>query len=144
MSGRVYAQVSDITRLGVTLTAAQSEAAQAMLESASAKLRLTASQYGADIDRLIDDPVRGADYAEVVKSVVVQAVIRGISSIGDTALSPAVTQASQSGLGYSASMTYLNAGQSLYFLRSELKELGLLRQKYGGLAVYHYADDQGN
>lgn len=83
---------------------------------------------------MIDDEEIGKDYENVVKSVVVQAVCRALNSISD---SPAVTQESQSALGYSASMTYLNAGQSLYFLRNELKELGLLRQRFGALEVYN-------
>ena len=45
------------------------------------------------------------------------------------------------------SYTYLNAGQDIYFLRNELKELGILRQKCGTLEVYDYGtvqDDSGN
>ncbi len=77
-----------------------------------------------------------------MKNIVVQAVVRALDAISDTA--PAVTQASQSALGYSASMTYLNAGQSLYFLRNELKDLGFMQQTYGALEVYGSADDKGN
>ena len=42
------------------------------------------------------------------------------------------------GNGYSATATYINAGQSLYFLRNELKDLGIIRQTYGLLEVYQY------
>ncbi len=48
----------------------------------------------------------------------------------------AASQTSQTALGYSVSMTYLNAGQSLYYLRNELKDLGVLRQKFGAMEVY--------
>ena len=130
----VYAQTSDITALGRTLTPAQEQAAQNLLETASAKLRITAAKYGKDIDTMIDDETTGDDFALAVKSVIVQAVCRALNSM-DT--SPAITQGSQSALGYSASVTYLNAGQSLYFLRNELKDLGILRQTYGALEVYH-------
>lgn len=130
----VYARVSDITALGRNLDAAQTEAAQTLLESASARLRLIAAKHGRDIDGMIADPKTGADYALLVRDVVVQAVCRALSSISDA--SPAVSQASQSALGYSASMVYLNAGQSLYFLRKELKELGITRQIVGTLEVY--------
>jgi hypothetical protein len=42
-------------------------------------------------------------------------------------------------------MTYFNAGQSLYFLKSELKDLGLMRQSYGALEVYdNDSDASGN
>ncbi len=136
----VYAQVSDITALGRTLTAMQSDAAEGLIETASAKLRLAAVKCGKNLDDMIADPVTGEDYALVVRSVVVQAVCRALSSIADA--SPALTQASQSALGYSATMTYLNAGQSLYFLRKELRELGLLRQQIGVLEVYGHGTDE--
>lgn len=133
--GADYAAVSDITALGVTLTPQQEDAAEVLITQSSAKLRLTAKKYGKDIDTLIaaDD-----DFGIAVKNVVVQSVIRALNSIADD--SPAAVQATQSALGYSASMTYLNAGQSLYFLRNELKDLGLMQQTYGALEVYDYGD----
>lgn len=134
-----YAEVSDIIALGRSLTAEQSDAAEILLGTASSKLRITAAKYGKSIDDMITDETLGADYAVAVKCVVVQAVCRALDSIADS--SPAITQASQSALGYSASMTYLNAGQSLYFLRNELKDLGILRQTYGALEVYSYGTD---
>lgn len=129
-----YAEVSDIVALGKNLTAQEKEAAEIMLDTASSKLRITAQKYGKNIDAMIADEVSGEDYALVVKSVVIQAVLRALTSIADS--SPALTQGSQSAMGYSISMTYLNAGQSLYFLRNELKDLGLLRQTYGAMEVY--------
>lgn len=135
---RIYANPSDIISTGRTLTDAQQYAAGVLLEDASAKLRLTAMKYGKDIDALIDDEVNGYDYAIVVKNVVVQAVCRALTCLSDS--SPAVTSGTQSALGYSVSMTYLNAGQNLYFLKNELKELGFFRQSYGALEVYDYDD----
>jgi hypothetical protein len=136
MAGTVYADVSDITALGVVLTPQQQSSAEVLLSQASARLRISAKKYGKDIDTLIADD---EDYGDAVKSVVVQAVIRALNSLSDT--DPAVSQVSQSGLGYSASMTYFNAGQSLYFLKSELKDLGLMRQSYGALEVYDNGSD---
>ena len=127
----VYATVSDITASGYTLTAQQQDAAEVLLETASAKLRLQAKRFGKDIDEMI---ASDEDYILAVKSAVISSVMRAMNSIGDT--SPPATQISQSGLGYTASMTYLNSGQSLYFLRNELKELGLMRQSYGALDVF--------
>ena len=140
--GAVYASVSDITALGIALTPQQQSAAEVLIEQASAKLRLTAANYGKNIDDMIADPVTGGDYALAVKSVTVQAVVRALNSITDS--DPAITQASQSALGYSASMTFLNAGQSLYFLRNELRSVGLMKQTFGALEVYAGADDKGN
>ena len=127
----VYASVSDITALGISLTAQQQEAAAILLDTASSKLRLTAKKYGKDLDALISDD---ADYGAAVKSIVIQSVTRALNSITDSA--PALSQGSETNGQYSISMTYLNAGQSLYFLRNELKELGLRRQTYGAIELY--------
>lgn len=135
----VYAEASDIIALGKNLTSAQIETAEILIKTASSKLRLIASRYGKDIDKMMNDEITGEDYKAVVKSIIVQAVCRALNSISDT---PPIMQESQSALGYSASMTYLNAGQSLYFLRNELKELGILRQQFGAFEVYDY--DKGN
>ncbi len=132
----VYANVSDITARGYSLTAQQQEAAETLLSDASSRLRVTAKKYGKDLDSMIDDD---EDYGQLVKSVVIQAAMRALSSATESSAAT-VSQISQGGLGYSASMTYLNAGQSLYFLRNELKDLGILRQTFGGLGVYHAAD----
>lgn len=137
--GTVYASVNDLTALGISLTAQQQEAAEILLETASARLRIEAEKYGMDVDEMIADEKSGEDYALTVKNIIVQAVTRALSSISDT--EPAVTQASQSALGYSVSMNYLNAGQSLYFLRNELKDLGFMRQVYGALEVYGNGSD---
>ena len=82
------------------------------------------------------------DMALAVREIVVKAVLRAIDSSADG--SPAATQTSQSAMGYSLSMTYLNAGQSLYFLRNELKELGIIRQRYGVMEVYDNGCNQGD
>ena len=129
--GAVYATVSDITALGVNLTPQQSDSAEVLLSQASARLRTVAKKFGISIDERIS---ADEDYGESVRSIVVQAVIRALNSLSDS--DPAVSQMSQGGLGYTATVTYFNAGQSLYFLKSELKELGLMRQTYGAIEVY--------
>ena len=131
--GAVYATVSDITALGRSLTNQQQEAAEVLLAQASAKLRITAHKYGKDIDRMIADPVTGEDFALAVKSVVVQAVCRALDSVNSNAVA---SQGTESIGAYSLTMSYLNAGQSLYFLRNELKELGLMQQLFGFLDLY--------
>lgn len=134
--GAVYAAVADI-QLFRPLTAQEQEQAESLLDSASAKLRLTAKKYGCDLDGMISaDP----DYGTAVKSVVVQAVIRALNSVSDN--SPPAVQSSQAALGYSVSMTWLASGQALYFLKNELKDLGLLRQRFGALEVYDVGDDK--
>lgn len=136
--GTVYAEVSDITALGRSLTNQQQEAAEVLIAEASAKLRLMAQKYKKNIDDLIADPVTGEDYALAVKSVVVQAVCRALDAIND---SGAVSSASESLGPYSYTFQYANAGQLLYFLRNELKDLGLMQQRYGFLNLYDQDGD---
>lgn len=131
--GAVYASVEDITALGRSLTNQQSEAADVLLEQASAKLRLFAQKYRKDIDEMIAYPVTGEDFALAVKSVVVQAVCRALDSVNSNTVA---SQGTESIGAYSLTMSYLNAGQSLYFLRNELKDLGLMQQRFGWLDMY--------
>ena len=132
----VYATVEDITRLGRKLTAEEQDKAAELLPIASSKLRLAAKKRGRDLDMMIfDDP----DVGQAAREITVKAVIRAIDSSADS--NPPAVQASQAALGYSMSMTYLNSGQALYFLKNELKELGIMRQRYGTLEVYDNADD---
>ena len=134
--GAVYASVADVALLR-PLTAQEQTQAESLLASASAKLRLTAKGYGYDLDGLI---AKDEDYGSAVQAVVVQAVIRALNSVTDN--TPPAVQSSQAAMGYSLSMTWLNSGQALYFLRNELDELGFLRQRYGALEVYDYGNKQ--
>lgn len=131
MMGAVYADVNDIIKIGKSLTAQQIEYAGVLLEQASAKLRVNAKKYQKDIDAMIKD---NQDFALAVKSVVCQAVCRAIDSIDES--SRAVSQASETIGPFSASVSYINGGQSLYFLRNELKELGLTGQRFGAIELY--------
>lgn len=129
--GRVYANTEDLLTLGKDLTAKEYEQAECLLSFASAKLRLIAKKYGKNIDAMIDED---EDYLLAVKDIVLNSVRRALETYASDTSN--ATQTSQSAMGYSISMTYLNAGQSLYFLRNELKDLGILRQKYGAMEVY--------
>lgn len=133
--GAVYATTDDVTTLGRTLTNEEAEKVPTLLEITSALLRAECSKRGYDLDQMItDDPDKGL----IAKILTVNAVIRSLNAASNNA--PAATQGSQSALGYSVSYTYLNAGQDVYFLRNELKELGIMRQKCGILEVYDYGD----
>lgn len=129
--GAAYASIEDVAVFGRDLTAQEQEKAAELLETASAKLRITGKRYGIDVDALA---AGDEDYALTVKAIIARAVLRSLDCSADSA--PPAVQASQSAMGYSVSMTYLNSGQSLYFLKNELKELGMLRQKWGALEVY--------
>lgn len=133
--GAVYATIDDVQALGRTLTADEQEKVPQLLEIASALLRTEAKKRGYDLDQMIaDDPDKGL----IAKILTVNAVVRSLNAAGSS--SPAAVQGSQSALGYSVSYTYLNAGQDIYFLKNELKELGIMRQKCGILEVYDYGD----
>lgn len=134
--GAVYATVADVALLR-PLTMQEQEQTPVLLESASAKLRLLAKKYGRDLDALI---AADEDYGTAVKAAVVQAVIRALNSITDN--TPPAVQSSQAAMGYSLSMTWLNSGQSLYFLKNELKDLGLMRQRFSVMEVYGFGDKQ--
>ena len=130
--GAVYATVEDVELLGRKLTADEAARAPSLLNSASVTLRMEARNRQYDLDEMIAED---EDCGEIARALVVNAVVRALNTGNDT--SPAAVQASQSGLGYSASMTYLAPGQTVpFFLKSELKQLGLLKQRYGAMEVY--------
>lgn len=133
MSSTVYAQVSDITAIGRTLSTQQEQAAEVLLTQASAMLRLEARSYGKDIDAMIADQETGEDFALAVKMVVVQAVCRAL----DAAEQGAAVQSASESLGpYQYNFTYLNAGQFLYYKKSEMQQLGIARQSVGWADLY--------
>lgn len=126
-----YATVIDIIAIGKNLTAEEQTSAEILIQTASSKIRIIARKYGIDIDKNISDTTTGDDLSVAVKNAVVQSVIRAIDSLSST--SSAVSQNSETNGAYNISMTYLNAGQSLYFLNNELKDLGIIRQRYGAI-----------
>lgn len=133
--GAVYATIEDVQTLGRALSAEEQQKVPQLLEIASALLRTEAKKRGYDLDAMIVDD---SDKGLIAKILTVNGVVRSLNAASDT--SPAAVQGSQSALGYSVSYTYLNAGQDIYFLKNELKELGIMRQKCGILEVYDYGD----
>jgi Phage protein Gp19/Gp15/Gp42. len=139
MAGTAYCTVADILALGYQLTAQQQQSASSIIDMASAKLRLQARKYGKDIDAMISDPVSGEDFQLAVKNVVINATVRALNTVSDD--TPALSQGSETNGSYSIQMTYLNAGQSLYFLRNELKDLGIMRQTFGAIEIYNTGEE---
>lgn len=136
----VYALVSDITALGRTLSAAQEEAAERLIEYASARLRMIGQRVGRDLDARMADGDTGADFSLAVRYMVVQAVCRALD--GMDAGTGALAQGSQTLGAYSVNMTYYNPGQICYFTKNELKELGLYRtQTYGAIELWAAGED---
>ncbi len=122
-----FATVEDIQSLWRPLSASEQDRAGNLLPLISDELRVLAKDVGKDIDQMIADD---ATYGSVVKIVTVDVCVRVLrqSTDGD-----AMTQESQSALGYSWSGTYAVAGGGIAnsILRNDLKKLGLLKQQIG-------------
>lgn len=131
--GVVYASVSDITAIGRTLTTAQESAAATLLEQASALLRCEAYSVGKSIDGMIAAPETGEDFALVVKNVVVAAVCRALDAAEE---STGYESASETLGPYQYTYKYQNAGEYLYYKKSELQRLGLANQVVGWADLY--------
>ena len=123
--GRSYAHVGDVISLKKSLTDEQITRADALIVVVSAQLRFEADKRGKDLDELVD---ADSDYAAIVRSVVVDVVMRELQS----------PQVSQSALGYSISYSPLVPGGGILIKRTELARLGLNRQRVGVLEPYAY------
>ncbi len=122
-----FATVTDITTLWRPLTADETTRATALLPLVSDELRVIAYSVGKDLDQMVAE---SEPYASVVKVVTVDVVSRVLrqSTEGD-----AMTQESQSALGYSWSGTYAVPGGGIAnaIMKNDLRKLGLLMQTIG-------------
>lgn len=125
-----YATISDIEALWRPLTSEEQTRAAALLPLVSDTLRQEAINRGQDLDAMIESE---EVLDTVVKSVTVDVTTRALLS--STSGEP-MTQESQSALGYSWSGTYFNAGGGLFVKNSELKRIGLRRQKIEVIEPY--------
>ena len=133
MAVTAFATVEDIEAMWRSLTDDETTRAEQLLLVVSAELRGRASEIGKDLDALAENE----NFALVLKSVVVDIVLRALNT--STTAEP-VTQTSESALGYTMSATYLTPGGGLYIKKSELARLGLRRQRYGVLDPYGITD----
>lgn len=121
-----FATVNDIETLWRPLTSPEQSRAEAILPLVSDELRVLARGIGKDLDQMATDEA----YASVLKIVTVDVTVRVLrqSTEGD-----AMTQESQSGLGYSWSGTYTVPGGGIAnaILNNDLKKLGLRTQQIG-------------
>lgn len=125
-----FATVEDVQTLWRTFKFDEKERAEALLEVVSHSLRVEAKKVGKDLDRLVaTDP----SFAIVVKSVTVDVVARTLMTSTDQ---EPMTQMAESALGYSFSGSYLVPGGGLFIKDSELKRLGLKKQRYGVIDIY--------
>ena len=131
-----YATVNDVIALYRALSADEIERTEALLPVISARLRQYARNVGRDLDAMIATDTTGY-LAVVARSVTVDVVARTLQT--PTSGAP-MSQMSESALGYSVSGTYLNPGGGIFIKNSELKALGLTRQRYG--MVDHFSGPQ--
>lgn len=125
-----YATVDDLATLWRPLNDNEKKRAAALLPVVSASLRLEAKKVGKNLDFMVlEDP----DLSEVAKSVTVDVVARTLMTSTDQ---EPMTQMSESAGGYSTSGTFLVPGGGLFIKKSELKRLGLRRQKVGVINPY--------
>ncbi len=125
-----FATVEDLKKLWRALKFDEEKRAEALLEVVSHSLRVEAKKVGKDLDGLVaNDP----SFAMVVKSVTVDVVARTLMTSTDQ---EPMTQVAESALGYSFSGSYLVPGGGLFIKDSELKRLGLKKQRYGVIDIY--------
>lgn len=125
-----YATVDDVIALKRALTAEEAERAEMLIPIVCDSLRYEAEKVGKNLDEMVETSTM---LASVAKSVTVDVVMRELMT--KTEGEP-MTQMSESALGYSVSGSYLVPGGGLFIKRSELKRLGLARQRYGVIEFY--------
>ena len=127
-----FATVADIVSLWRPLTEAETERAEALLPLISDALRAKAEAVGKDLDAMLAASEALTSTAKIVTVGIVSRVLRQ-STTGD-----AMTQESQSGLGYSWSGTYAVPGGGIVgaIMYSDLKALGLNRQQIGAVQIW--------
>lgn len=125
-----FATLEDLKTLWRPLKTDEENRAVALLEVVSASLRVEAEKVGKDLDDMFSESIA---YATVVKSVTVDVVARTLMTSTDQ---EPMTQFAESALGYSVSGSYLIPGGGLFIKESELKRLGLKKQRYGVIDFY--------
>lgn len=128
----IYASVEDYEKVYNTdLNNEQHKRLLMLIELASSLLREEANKRNMNLSAVISS---SDDKANVAKMVVLACVHRVMSKDDDQDMP--LEQFSQSALGYTFSGTYVNPGDDLYYLRNELKRMGIIKQRYGAMEIY--------
>ncbi|MFR6673104.1 MAG: phage Gp19/Gp15/Gp42 family protein [Enterococcus avium] len=133
-----FATIDDLTKLWRTLKMDEVDRAESLLEVVSDSLREEAHKVGKDLDAMTKER---PSYATVVKSVVVDVVARTLMTSTDQ---EPMTQFSEGAMGYSVSGSYLVPGGGLFIKDTELKRLGLRRQRMGVIEPYGQIERHNN
>ena len=127
-----FATVDDLAKLWRPLKPPEEERASDLLAVVSDSLRVEAKKVGKDLDQMVTESV---SLASVAKSVTVDVVARTLMTSTDH---EPMTQVTESALGYSYTGSFLVPGGGLFIKDSELKRLGLKRQRYGVVDFYEH------
>lgn len=132
-----YATVEDVSALWRPLGTDEEERTEALIPLICDALRIEAYKVGRDLDAMIEEKPALASVAKLVTVDIVSRVLRQ-NTTGE-----AMTQESQSALGYSWSGTYAVPGGGIAnaIMNNDLKRLGLKRQTIGAIEIYdtrHY------
>lgn len=125
-----FATIDDLSSIWRQLKSDEVERAEMLLKIVSDSLRNEADKVGRDLDKMIEGK---PFFKTVVISVVVDVVARTLMTSTDQ---EPMTQMTESALGYSFSGSYLVPGGGLFIKDSELKRLGLKRQRMGVIELY--------
>ena len=128
----IYASVEDYEKVyNTALNNDQHKRLLMLIELASSLLREEANKRNMNLSAVISS---SDDKANVAKMVVLACVHRVMSKDDDQDMP--LEQFSQSALGYTFIGTYVNPGDDLYYLRNELKRMGIIKQRYGAMEIY--------
>lgn len=127
---KTFASIEDLETLWRHLKPEEEKRAGALLEVVSDSLRFEGEKVGKNLDRQAEN---SPSFSSVLKSVVVDVVARTLMTSTDQ---EPMTQVSESAMGYSYSGSFLVPGGGLFIKESELKRLGLKRQRYGVIDFY--------
>ncbi len=130
MANNPFATTTELEGLWRILKPDETERAGKLLEVVSDSLRVEADRVGKDLDKMIIDSV---SFSSVVKSVTVDIVARTLMTSTDQ---EPMTQMTESALGYSFSGSFLTPGGGLFIKDTELRRLGLKRQRMGAIDLY--------
>ena len=125
-----FATVEDLETLWRSLKFDERKRAEALLSIVSDSLREEAKKVSKDLDKMVAE---SPSYSSVVKSVTVDVVARTLMTSTDQ---EPMTQMAESAMGYSFSGSYLVPGGGLFIKDSELKRLGLKKQRSGVIELY--------
>lgn len=128
----IYASIEDYEKVyNMILNNEQQKRLLVLIELASSLLREEANKRKINLSAVINS---SDDKANVAKMVVLACVHRVMAK--DDEQDMPLEQFSQSALGYTFSGTYVNPGDDLYYLKNELKRMGIIKQRYGAMEIY--------